>query len=83
MLACALIVYAVLNKTNCLFIINADLSLNLLKENDNSDFLNLCENCFKFAAAALKEHRRSTVMFDNFQDLSIDDFGINKFRTSD
>lgn len=54
MLACALIVYAVLNKTNRLFIINADLSLNLLKENGNSYYLNLCENCFKFAVAALK-----------------------------
>lgn len=81
MLACALIVYAVLNKTNCLFMINADLSLNLLKENGNSYYLNLCENCFKFAVSALKEHRRSTVKFDNSQDLSTDDFGVNKFRT--
>jgi hypothetical protein len=53
-LDCALIVNAVLNKTNCLFIINADLSLNLLKENGRSYYLNLCENYFKFALTALK-----------------------------
>lgn len=53
------------------------------KEDGNSYHLDLCENCFKFAVAALKEHRRSTIMFDKTQELPGDDFGIDKSRTPD
>lgn len=31
--------------------------------------LDMCESCFQVAFSALKEHRRSTVMFDDEQDL--------------
>lgn len=52
------------------------------KEDGTGYHLDLCENCFKFAVAALKEHRRSTVMFDKNQKLPGEDFGIDKSRTS-
>jgi hypothetical protein len=53
------------------------------QENGTAYHLDLCENCFKFAMAALKEHRRSTIMFDKTQELPSDDFGIDNTRTSD
>lgn len=31
--------------------------------------LDMCESCFQVALSALKEHRRSIVMFDDEQDL--------------
>ncbi len=45
--------------------------------------LDLCENCFKVALAALKDHRRSIVMLDKNQELPDEDFGIDKSRTLD
>ncbi|WP_316677810.1 hypothetical protein [uncultured Tolumonas sp.] len=51
------------------------------KEDGIAYHLDLCENCFKVALAALKEHRRNTVMFDEDQELPGEDFGIDKFRT--
>ena len=53
------------------------------KEDGISYHLDLCEDCFKVAVAALKEHRRSTVMFDEDQELPGEDFGIDKSRTPD
>ncbi|ELB2131282.1 hypothetical protein V5H08_14880 [Vibrio cholerae] len=37
--------------------------------------LDMCESCFKVALSALKEHRRSIVMFDDEQDLPDEKFG--------
>lgn len=53
------------------------------KENGISYHLDLCESCFKVAVAALKEQRRSTVMFDENQELPGEDFGIDKTNTPD
>lgn len=53
------------------------------KEDGRSYHLDLCENCFKLAVAALKEYRRSTVLFDEDQELPGEDFGIDKTRTTD
>ncbi len=43
--------------------------------------LDLCEDCFKVALLALKDHRRGIVMFD--KDLPKEDFGIDKSCTPD
>ena len=53
------------------------------QEDGISYHLDLCEDCFKFAVAALKEHRRITVMFDEDQELPGGDFGIDKSHTLD
>ncbi|EGQ8132264.1 hypothetical protein C4C99_RS20635 [Vibrio parahaemolyticus] len=37
--------------------------------------LDMCESCFQVALSALKEHRRSIVMFDDEQDLPDEKFG--------
>jgi hypothetical protein len=44
--------------------------------------VDLCEDCFKVAVTALKDHRRSIAMFDKEQELPGEDFGIDKSRTS-
>jgi hypothetical protein len=50
------------------------------KEDGASYHLDLCEACFKFAVAALKEHRKA-VMLDKNLDLPGEDFGIDKSYT--
>jgi hypothetical protein len=50
------------------------------KEVGASYHLDLCEACFKFAVAALKEHKCS-VMLDKNLDLPEEDFGIDKSYT--
>ena len=50
------------------------------KEDGASYHLDLCEACFKFTVAALKEHRKA-VMLDKNLDLPGKDFGIDKSYT--
>ncbi|EOX4826796.1 hypothetical protein ACG9VU_001176 [Vibrio alginolyticus] len=38
-------------------------------------YCDICESCFQVALSALKEHRRSIVMFDDEQDLPDEKFG--------
>ena len=45
------------------------------KNDGRSRDLNLCENCFRVALFALREHRRGNHMFDDDQDALTDDFG--------
>ncbi|GGB10917.1 hypothetical protein [Agarivorans gilvus] len=52
------------------------------KEDGSCYHLDLCEGCFKIALSALKEHRRSIVMFDKSQELPDESFGIDKSKVS-
>jgi hypothetical protein len=45
------------------------------KEDGTSYHLDLCEDCFKFAIASLRDLRRGTVMFDKEQELPNEEFG--------
>ncbi len=51
------------------------------KEDGVSYHLDLCEDCFKVAVAALKDHRSSIAISENDQELPDEDFGIDKSRT--
>lgn len=51
------------------------------REDGTSYHMDLCQDCFKVALIALKDHRRSIVMFDEEHELPGDDFGIDKSRT--
>ncbi|QIR94252.1 hypothetical protein FR729_14940 [Vibrio alginolyticus] len=44
--------------------------------------LDMCESCFQVALSALKEHRRSIVMFDDEQDLPDENFGVDCSRST-
>lgn len=46
------------------------------KNDGKSYHLDLCENCFRVALFALREHHRGIHMFDDDQDVSDDDFGL-------
>ncbi len=46
------------------------------KQDGDSYHLDLCVNCFKVALLALKEHRRSEIMFDEDQYLPDGEFGL-------
>jgi hypothetical protein len=46
------------------------------QEDGNIYHLDLCEKFFKTAIFALKEHRRSMIMFDNNKELPNDSFGL-------
>jgi hypothetical protein len=39
--------------------------------------LDMCENCFQVALLALKDHRRSIVLFDEEQELPDENFGVD------
>lgn len=39
--------------------------------------LDMCESCFQVALSALKEPRRSIVMFDDEQELPEENFGVD------
>lgn len=44
--------------------------------------LDMCESCFQVALSALKEHRRSIVMFDDEQDLPDESFGVDRSHST-
>ncbi|ELI0633891.1 hypothetical protein Q8344_001506 [Vibrio harveyi] len=48
-----------------------------------SHHLDMCENCFQVALLALKDYRRSIVMFDEEQNLPDDNFGLKYSGTKD
>ncbi|WP_029916993.1 hypothetical protein [Pelobacter seleniigenes] len=48
------------------------------KEDGTSYHLDLCEDCFKVALLALKDHRRSLIMFDENRELPDENFGIDQ-----
>ena len=52
-------------------------------KNDGTAYhLDLCERCFTVALLALKDHRRSLVMFDNDHELPNETFGVDADRSS-
>ena len=51
------------------------------KEDGNTYHLDLCESCFKVALFALKDHRRSFVMFNEENDLPDEKFGLDSARS--
>lgn len=52
------------------------------KEDGKTYHLDLCENCFKVALHALKDHRRSIVMFEEEQELPDETFGLAPERSA-
>ncbi len=48
------------------------------KNDGKSYHIDLCENCFSLALAALRDHRKRIVMFDDVQELPDDKFGLAK-----
>jgi len=51
------------------------------KLDGNSYHLDLCEDCFMTALYALKDKRRSVVMFNDVQDMPSENFGLDLTRT--
>jgi hypothetical protein len=51
------------------------------KLDGNSYHLDLCEDCFMTALYALKDKRRSVVMFNDVQDMPSESFGLDLTRT--
>jgi hypothetical protein len=52
------------------------------KQDGKSYHLDLCESCFMVALYALRDERRSHVMFDEDKDLSDENFGLDLSRSS-
>ncbi len=51
------------------------------REDGTCYHLDLCENCFSVAVAALKDHRRSLGVLDKDREFLDEDFGIDKSLT--
>ncbi len=52
------------------------------RQDGNSYHLDLCERCFMIALYALRDERKSHVMFDDNAELSDENFGLDLSRCS-